>query len=199
MKRFSELSDDELVSLSHDDLNTSIRIEAINRGIAPPIPLSEDIARQQAISYQFRDGATRVYRLAASYHRSQFGYLNENDAKSAMCGAVLLDESGYPRTITKISSEQITLDSIWIGGVTSTKTSSVEPADTSESEAFIAVVDECMQRHRSVCQDRYDRRVNIEKRAEYLRLADGNETVARAFWAKVESAQWPEVTAETAA
>ena len=33
--------------------------------------------------------------------------------------------------------------------------------------------------------------MNAEKKAEYLRLAGGNEEIAKGFWSKVEKTEWP--------
>jgi hypothetical protein len=42
-----------------------------------------------------------------------------------------------------------------------------------------------------VRQQAYNAKVRAERKAEYLRLAGGNEEIAKNFWAKAEGTAWP--------
>ena len=110
-KRFAEYTDAELIGINNETLNIAIRVEAIQRGIKPPITISEALR--------------------------QFEEFFEDDTE------------------------------------------------------FQKVVDECLERHSQVRQAAYNAKVRSEKRAEYLRLAGGDETIARAFWAKTEGTEFP--------
>ena len=54
-----------------------------------------------------------------------------------------------------------------------------------------AIRDLCLELHSNIRQEYYNAGVRLELRKEYLRLAGGNEEVAKAFWAKAEGTAWP--------
>ncbi len=191
MKSFNQLTDSEVLNLSNEDLNDSIRLEAIDRGIKPPITLSEALRRSEWRGYTKPAEAIKVWTLKVGYHSSNFGFLDEQLAAKALEGMVCIEENSYTHPKIKITTDipEIVLKHVGIEASTQ-KASKFEEFFQDDTE-FNKVRDECLERYSKVRQDAYNTRVRQEKRAEYLRLARGNEEIAKSFWAKVESGEWP--------
>lgn len=190
-QKFSAYSDAELLALTNEQLNDAIRIEAIDRGIKPPITISEALRRSEWRGYQKPAEAISVWRFSESYHKSDFGYLDKATAERAAEGLVRIESSGYPSRATKITSGEICIEQVWIG-VSAGDQKAAKFTEFFEDETeFNNVRDECLEKFSAVRQAAYDKRVNSEKRAEYLRLAGGNEEIASAFWAKTHGKPWP--------
>jgi DNA-binding Lrp family transcriptional regulator len=191
MKPFSQLTDSEVLGLSNEDLNDSIRLEAIDRNIQPPITLSEALRRSEWRGYQKPAEAIKVFRLRQGYYVTDFGWLDEAKAVAALEGLVKIEKVNYNRDDLKISASEATVEVAWIGVSKSDDKAAKFEEFFQDNSKFIEVRDECLDRYSKVRQDAYNTRVRQEKRAEYLRLARGNEEIAKSFWAKVESGEWP--------
>jgi hypothetical protein len=180
-----------VLNLSNEPLNDSIRLEAIDRGIKPPITLSEALRRSEWRGYTKPAEAIKVWTLKVGYHSSNFGFLDEQLAAKALEGMVCIEENSYTHPKIKITTDipEIVLKHVGIEASTQ-KASKFEEFFQDDTE-FNKVRDECLERYSKVRQDAYNTRVRQEKRAEYLRLARGNEEIAKSFWAKVESGEWP--------
>jgi hypothetical protein len=191
-KRFADYTDAELIGIDNETLNIAIRVEAIQRGIKPPITISEALRRSEWIGYQKPAEAIKVFRLRSGYNASEFGWLDEAKAQAALDGLVKIDAIGYSeRNGFKISDANATIETVWIG-VSKGESKAAKFEGFFEDDAeFQKVVDECLERHSQVRQAAYNAKVRSEKRAEYLRLAVGDETIARAFWAKTEGNEFP--------
>lgn len=189
---FSDMSGSQLLELNSEQLNDAIRLEAIKQGAAPPIALSDRVRSSEWLGFQVPAEYAKVWRLRAGYNASQIGYMSEARAIEAMQGAVFLEVNGYPREVTRITDKEMSVECVMIN-VTSPVQAAVkfEEALSGESEEFIKIRDACLAKFGEARQAAYDRQVNSEKRAEYLRLANGDETIAKAFWAKVERGEFP--------
>lgn len=197
MKRFSELTDPEVLALDNQQLNDAIRIEAIERGIKPPIALSEALRRSEYRGYEKPADFTAVYELsfADQYHRSRVGYLDEARALAAIEGAVYIHDTYQGRsTVEEISTVSPTITKRLIGATPHNSKASKFEEYSEDNTEFDKVVDECMARHSELRQAAYNAKVRAERKVEYLRLAQGNEDIARSFWAKAEGTTWPEET-----
>ena len=198
MKRsFNQYTDRELLTLDNETINDAIRIEAIERGIAPPMVLSEAITKSEWRGYTKPTQFVAVWEIWLSgKYNSPSGtglcYLSEEQAMKAIEGAAYVDENQYgkggPKLITGTASVMKKLIGENPGETAAAKLEEYAQDDTKFNE----VKEECVARLSKVRQDDYTRRVNGEKRAEYLRLAGGNEDIARGFWSKVERTEWPE-------
>ena len=192
MKPFSQLTDSEVLGLlSNEDLNDAIRLEAIDRNIQPPITLSEALRRSEWRGYQKPAEAIKVFRLRQGYYVTDFGWLEEAKAVAALEGLVKIEKVNYNRDDLKISASEATVEVAWIGVSKSDDKAAKFEEFFQDNSKFIEVRDECLDRYSKVRQDAYNTRVRQEKRTEYLRLARGNEEIAKSFWAKVESGEWP--------
>ena len=198
MKRFSHLTDNEILALSNEEFEDSVRIEAIERGIAPPVKLSEALRTSEWRGYrQPGDGAVfweiQVPGLYRS-ERSGVAYRTEAEALKAMEGAVALrfDEYGDRRGYNLNPQEGWTVARAFVPSTAHKQTWSKFEAAVENNPDFDKVAEECAKKQGEVWQADYNRRVNLERKAEYLRLAGGDETIARAFWGKAyPSTEWP--------
>jgi hypothetical protein len=192
-KRFSDYSDEELLTLNNEQLNDAIRIEAIERGINPPITMPEALRRSEWRGYQKPAESIKVFVLKCGYYTSSFGFLDEALAQRALEGVVCVEENSYSTPKIKITTETPEIVTKFIGVEAGSQKASkfVEYAGEKQEE-FANLRDECIEREASVRQAAYNVQVNLTKKAEYLRLAGGDRDIARNFWAKVERSMWPE-------
>lgn len=191
-KPFNKHTDAELLVIDNETLNIAIRIEAIERGIKPPITISEALRRSEWVGYQKPAEAIKVFRIRTGYHASEFAWLDEAKAQAALDGIIKVEAIGYSESNGfKICDANATVETVWIG-VSKGESKGVKFEGFFEDDTeFQKVVMECMDRYSAVLQSDYNRRVNSEKRTEYMRLAGGNEEIARAFWSKTERTEFP--------
>lgn len=195
MKRpISQITDNELLALSQEDYQDSIRLEAIERGIKPPITLSEALRSSEWMGFRKPAEAIPVFRVGHGYHRPMYGYLNEKDAENALTGIVMLEDCSWKNSGLQIKpNERPEIIKDWVTTWPEQSKSSKLEQYTQDDDEFDALVKECNTRLSTVRQSDYNRRVDLEKRAEYLRLAGNNEEIAKAFWSKTERREWPSV------
>lgn len=194
MKRFSELTDIELLKLTNEELNDSIRVEAIERGTNPPITLSEALRRSEWRGYEKPAEAVKLWGIKCGYHSPDCGYLTEAKAEAALEGLVHIGTRyEWGKAVPCIDKDAPRIEVVYIGiSHAERKAANFEEfyADTTE---FDKVRNECLERFGTVRQGCYNAKVRAEKKAEYLRLASGSEEIAKAFWSKTEGTPWPEV------
>jgi len=191
MKPFSQLSRNEIIDLTNEELNDSIRLEAIERSIKPPITLSEALCRSEWRGYTKPAEAIKVWTLKVGYHSSNFGFLDEQIAAKAIEGMICIEENSYSHPKIKITSDipQIVLK--YVGVEAGSQKASKFEEYTQDDTEFVKVRDECLEKYSDVRQQAYNAKVRSERKAEYLRLAGGNEEVAKNFWSKTEGTSWP--------
>jgi hypothetical protein len=191
MKPFSQLSRNEIIDLTNEDLNDAILLEAIERGIKPPITLSEALRRSEWRGYTKPAEAIKVWTLKVGYHSSNFGFLDEQLAAKALEGMVCVEENSYSHPKIRITTDIPEIVLKHVGIEASTQKASKFEEFTQDDTEFNKVRDECLEKYSEVRQQAYNAKVRQEKRTEYLRLAGGNEEVAKNFWSKTEGASWP--------
>ena len=191
-KRFNDYTDAELLGIDNETLNISIRVEAIQRGVKPPIPISEALRRSEWRGYEKPAEAIKVYRLRQGYYTTDFGWLDEAKAQAALEGVVKIEKVNYKDDHLKICTPDVAVETVWVGVNKGEQKAAKFEEFFEDTTDFDKVRDECLDRLSRVRQEAYDAKVRTEKRAEYLRLAAGDEAIARAFWARVEGGEWPE-------
>lgn len=191
-KRFNDYTDAELLGIDNETLNNAIRIEAIQRGVKPPIPISEALRRSEWRGYEKPAEAIKVYRLRQGYYTTDFGWLDESKAQAALEGLVKIEKVSYKDDHLKICTPDVAVETVWVGVTKAEQKAAKFEEFYEDTTAFDAVRDECLERFAAVRQAAYNARVRSEKRAEYLRLAGGDEAIAKAFWGRVEGGEWPE-------
>jgi hypothetical protein len=197
-KPFAEYTNAELLTISNEELNDALRIQAINQGITPPVSLPEALRKSEWAGYQLPAESITVYELhVGGYGGTGAGYLTMDKAQSALDGLVRI-EHGYGNTAPKLKDAEAKFMAVHIGVTRGSSKFERFEEFTQNTEAFDKMVDECMDRLSSIRQAAYDAKVRAEKRKEYLRLANDNEQVAIAFWNKVEIGPWPDADEEYA-
>jgi len=191
MKPFSQLTRNEILDLTNEELQDSIRLEAIERNIKPPITLPEALRRSEWRGYTKPAEAIKVWTLKVGYHSSNFGFLDEQLAAKAIEGMICIEESSYSHPKIKITSDTPEVVLKYVGvDVGSQKAAKFEEYTQDDTE-FVKVRDECLEKYSEVRQQAYNAKVRAERKTEYLRLAGGSEEIAKKFWAKAEGTAWP--------
>jgi hypothetical protein len=191
MKPFNQLTDSEVLNLSNEDLNDAILLEAIDQGIQPPITLSEALRQSEWRGYTKPAQAIKVFSFRIGYHSSKFAFLDEKLAEKALEGMICIDENSYSHPKIKITSDTPEIVLKYVGVEDGSQKASKFEQFTQDDTEFNKVRDKCLERHSEVRQQAYNAKVRQEKRTEYLRLARNDEAIAKAFWVKVESSEWP--------
>jgi hypothetical protein len=192
MKAFNHYSDRELLNLTNETLNDAIRLEAINRGITPPIPLPEALRKSEWMGYQKPAEAIKVFRIRQGYATTDFGWLDEAKAHAALDGLVKVEKINYNREDLKICASDATIETVWVGVTKGEDKAAKFEEFFQDNTKFNEVRDECLDRYSRCRQSLYDAKVRDTKKTEYLRLAQNDEAIARAFWARTEGTAWPE-------
>lgn len=197
MKRFTDLTPDEVLTATAEELTDAIRIEAIEQGIKPPVPLPEAI---QLTAYQghvsTKDDLT-IYQLGSESHYDNVGWLTQDEAIRAMQGAVVL-ESTYSkgRSGKRVAPESsVVIKRVVLPGEPQLyKIAKLEEYTNDNSEKYGELVDQCVDAVQVIRQEAYNRQVALTRKAEYMRLANNDEAIAKAFWAKAETLPWPDAS-----
>jgi hypothetical protein len=190
MKPFPQLTRSEVLNLTNEELNDAIRLEAIERGIKPPITLSEALRRSEWRGYTKPAEALKVFALRVGYYRSEFAWLDEAKAHAALEGLVKVEKNYQPSGF-KIVTAEAAVETVWIGVDPSESKAAKFEEYSQDDKEFNLVRDLCLELYSNIRQEHYNAGVRLERRTEYLRLAGGNEEVAKAFWAKAECTEWP--------
>jgi hypothetical protein len=201
-KAFSEYADKELLSIGNDELNNAIRVEAINREIAPPITLSDALHKSEYVGYQRPAEAVEIWEIQkqsrwGAHSNSGVAYLKKEDAERALIGMVSVEDA-YGDTPAKILSSEPRIVCRLVTLMKADQKGVKFEEFVQDNTEFDKVVEECMGRVSAVRQAHYNQAVQQEKRAEYMRLANGDEAVAKNFWNKSERTEWPALQEQVA-
>ena len=190
MKPFPQLTRSEVLNLTNEELNDAIRLEAIERGIKPPITMSEALRRSEWRGYSKPAEAIKVFALRVGYYRSEFAWLDEAKAHAALEGLVKVEKNYKPEGF-RIAAADAAVEVVWIGVDAAESKAAKFEEYSQDDEKFNEVRDLCLELYSSIRQSDYNARVRAERKTEYLRLAGGSEEIAKAFWAKAEGTPWP--------
>ncbi len=191
MKPFSQLTRNETIDLTNEELNDAIRLEAIERGMKPPVTLSEALNRSEWRGYTKPAESIKVFTLKIGYHSSNFGFLDEKLAERALEGMVCVEENTYSNPRIKITQERPEVVTKFVGVEAGSQKAAKFEEYTQDDTEFVKVRDECLEKYSEVRQQAYNAKVRAERKTEYLRLAGGSEEIAKKFWAKAEGTAWP--------
>jgi hypothetical protein len=191
MKPFSQLTRNETIDLTNEELNDAIRLEAIERGMKPPVTLSEALSRSEWRGYTKPAESIKVFTLKIGYHSSNFGFLDEKLAERALEGMVCVEENTYSNPRIKITQERPEVVTKFVGVEAGSQKAAKFEEYTQDDTEFVKVRDECLEKYSEVRQQAYNAKVRAERKTEYLRLAGGSEEIAKKFWAKAEGTAWP--------
>lgn len=194
--RYFGLNEDERLALDDQQLSDAIKLEAIHREIAPPITLDEAMKQGVFTSYQHPADYVKFYEIIrpgryGGQDRTGIAFPTEQEAINAMRGAYSIASDGYGGSKSTIATGDFSVNVVLIGSQCGAVSQKKIEEYKYDSTAFDAVAEECVADLAGIRQRRYDAEVNKRKRAEYLRLANNDEAIARAFWAKAERVEWP--------
>lgn len=166
MKAFNQLTDSEVLNLSNEDLNDAIRLEAIDRGIQPPITLSEALRRSEWRGYQKPAEAIKVFRLRQGWYTTDFGWLDEAKAVAALDGLVKIEKIGYKDDNLKIVNSDVNVETVFVGVSKGESKAAKFMEYFDDSTEFDKVSEECIEKYSAVRQEAYNAKVRQEKRTE---------------------------------
>lgn len=196
-KGFSELSPEELLKMEQSEIEDSIKIEAINKGIQPRITLSEVVGKlgyNPCVHFPSENDII-VWAIGSGYHSPNVGWMTQEQALAALKGAISLGTTyKNGRSSPKIENSELQIVQVRIPTL-ETKTEfkkSLKEFTEQDPGKFDELVEECLDKLSKIRQDAYNFAVAVERKQEYLRLANGDEKIAQAFWNKAETLPWPQ-------
>jgi len=200
MKKYTDLSVSEKLTLDDAGLCRASTLEAIDRGISPPTKLSDALQRTGARGWWMPADAHRMFEICAKERnyseakRTGIAFSTEEAALKALEGAYAVTEEGCDsKKVFKFSNPQDSFEVRLVHMVNMpAKGYWTELTEmTEDNEKFDAVIEECRADLEIVRQREYDRAVLQDQRRQYLELANGDEAVATAFWSKTKHTPWP--------
>lgn len=197
--RFFDLSEAQKLNLTSEQITDSIKIEAIHRGIKIPYTLEQLTSRLGCQGFNLPADKQVFYEIVrckkyGGYERTGVCFTTAEEARSKLEGAICIDTEGYnEKERNVIIKGEWTVQEVYVTlfPLTSFATKLKEVEDDSPCEEFTKLCEECQTNLSELRQARYDAEVRQRKRAEYLRLAQGNLDIAKSFWAKAESSEFP--------
>lgn len=199
--RYFGLTDAQKLALTADDLRLAIKLEAVQRGIKPPITLEAHIRQSENIGFTTPPDAMVFHEIMVptSYNVEGSGvcFQTAEEAWAAMRGAFAVYSDGYGATqrMKLADSAKYCVRQIHVGGATPKSYHTKLEEFFQDDAEFDKLSDECVSDLSAIRQREYDLKVTQQKRKEYLELAKGNLEIARAFWSRAERTAFPEMEA----
>lgn len=197
-KRYFDLNETEKLALSSDTMADAVKIEAIHRGIKTPLSLNNIVENLGCSGFQLPADCKTFYEICTpkkygNIERSGICFITPDEARNAFTNAIFIEEEGYPVARAKVINGEFSVMERYVSvfPLTNFATKIKEYEDDTPCEDFTKLAEECRDDLQSIRQRIYDSEVRARKKAEYLRLAQNNEEIAKAFWSKAESGEWP--------
>jgi hypothetical protein len=194
--RYFDLTESQKLDISNDDLATAIRIEAVNRGIKPPLQLDEETIKTEWTGFQTLPNSVVFYEIQSptqwgSTKATGIMFKTEAEAWAACQNAFGVEHEEYGERKTEIRTGEFRVQAVNISSVKpKTVTAKIEDYFQDDAE-FDKLAKECVDDLSMIRQSDYDKKVLTNKRKSYMALAQGNEEIARAFWEKTEGGEFP--------
>ena len=199
MKRYFDLTEAEKLALSSEQMTDAVKIEAIHRGIKTPLSLDNIVENLGCSGFNLPADCKIFYEICTpkqygSIERSGICYTTAEAARAALSGSICVQEDGYPHKRAKIIEGEFSVMERYVTTfpITTYASKLKQYEEDTPCEEFTKLCEECRDDLQSIRQRIYDAEVRARKKAEYLRLAQNNEEIAKAFWSKAESGNWPE-------
>lgn len=194
MKRYFDLTKDEKLALGTPEFTDAVKLEAVHRGIKPPITMDERLNQGAYPSFTYPKDTTVFYELMRpdTYQQSATGvcFRTLEEAQAALKNVYAVKEDRYSKIVMQVITGEWSIRAVHVGSGRAAKAIAVEDY-AQDDTAFDALLDECQKDWGGIAQAEYTAKANATKKAEYMRLAGGNEDIAKAFWAKTEKTEWP--------
>lgn len=208
MKTYFELTKEEKLALTNKDLADLCRITAISKCVKPPIPFSEAVTSVTPLGFRIEQDEHYVYEISTCNGYSNMvgtgiTFETEAEADDFIHGRrfIFIQSTGYGANQKKIISRDGNIAVIKTRINSSSAEAYTEKIDRIEDqedgfnqEEWDTLCKDVMSDYKSIKQDAYDLQVRKEKRKEYLRLANDDEAIAKAFWSKAETGKFPEAS-----
>jgi hypothetical protein len=197
MKRYFDMTEDEKIALNEIDLYGSVKVEGIHRGIKPPLTLENAIAQVGYVGFTIPADAVCFYELTAKADtysgpsNSGICFRTQAEAERALAGAIYIKDPDYSTKERRICDATLGIQTVWITRSTPVQLSAKLEELKQDNADFEKLAEECRDDLSRIRQERYNTRVRSEKRKQYLELAQGNEEIAKSFWAKTEGTDFP--------
>lgn len=197
-KRYFDLSTDQKLKLTSEQLYDAIRIEAINRGIKPPITLDAVLRQTEYRGFTTPPESVVVYEIVhtTSYSgvkETGVAFLNPEVARKATQGMVVIETDGYGNTLRKrIHEREFTIKETHITLLNPKNFNATVQEVIEDNAEFEKLCLECTTDLSTLRQAEYEKQIDLQRKKEYLNLAQGNIDIAKNFWAKTEKRAWPE-------
>lgn len=198
INRYFDLSEAQKLALTQQQFEDSVKIEAIHRGIKPAITLPEAIRQHEFVGYHLPAEAVLLHEIVVSKNyggleATGIAYSTPEAARKALEGAYHIDSEGYGATAKRVIKEcELTIREVRLTLFEPKQWNAAVKEFLEDAEPFTNLLDECTADLSEIRSNDYLRKIRANKRAEYLRLAGGNEDVAKAFWGKTEGSAWPD-------
>lgn len=202
MKKYTDHNTEELLKLTNEELADSIKAEALDRGLKIPTPLPDQIKNLEWKGLQIPAESIKLYELTASNEYgspagSGIAYQSEERAKEVLMGAICVDDKGYGSDKKKVISKgEAGIQIVHVGVTSQESITSKIDQHVEECGEYEDLRKELIDDHSEKRQGIYNKQVRESKRAEFMRLAGGDIAIAKAFWSKQESRDFPTVLDE---
>jgi hypothetical protein len=197
MKRYSELTTNEKLALSNEDFQTAATMEAIERGIKPPIKISEILRQDEWVGFSVPPDSVIFYEIMCP---AQYGdakptgllFRTSEEAWASINGALSCYEDGYGATKKKkMAIGDFSVQEIHISTSRAISQRLKIEEFFQDNTDFEKLLEEICNEQSALQQEKYNAEVSKQKREQYLELAKGDEEIAKAFWSKAERTDWP--------
>ena len=197
--RYYDLSTEQKLALTSEELTKAIKLEAAERGVAVPLNLSEVIQQQGYVGHHVPADAVGFYQIMAPSRYGGAGnpsgvcFKTEAEALKAIEGAICLVEEGYaPNKKMTISQGEFAVQKVFLTAGKSQQFFTAVKEYEESREEYDTLCEEIRSDLQDLRQRKYDTEVTAAKKAKYLELADGDETTAKRFWTNIEKTDWPQ-------
>lgn len=194
--RYFDLSPEQKLQLTNEQFTTCVHLEAVNRGIKPPVILDEETVLNEWVGYQTPAGSVRFYEVCApaSYGNAKgtgLLFKTEAEAWAACQNAFGVEHNTYSDPQDKIFQGSFEVRAVNITTVKSKSVGANIESYFQDDKEFDKLTEECAKDLQNLRQAEYDTKVRSNKRKTYMALAQGNEEIAKAFWIKTEGTEFP--------
>lgn len=198
--KFSDLTRSQKAALASNPeaKEEAFKLEAIDRGIAVPLSIPEQMDAMRFTGFQIPASATRIYEVCITKgygdnRPTGLCFTSQDAAEKAVKGSLAVYETGYGENAHPvIADSEATITCRHVSLVKQGVKVFTLDAYENESKAFSELCDELCKEIQGILQEDYDTKINQQKKASYLELAKWDEDIARGFWAKIERGPWPE-------
>ena len=195
---FNELSRREKMALTEEQLMEAVKVMTLNQGKKIPISLSKELQKIitktvtiPSNSAEFWEIFSPVRWSSTEYEPSGLCFDNKDLAEQVAQEGLYLNTDFADATKREISKMplKVAITTFTSKGIAFAEAIQVYKEDFTDFESNLQ---EALKEVQGYLQEDYNYKVSLEKKKEYLKLANGQESIAKAFWAKVETGEWPE-------